>query len=109
MRAFVAVLTWSALIVLCGEHLSRAGEITASAEKQTMGPVCGSLLIVGGGDPGSGVLSRFIALAGGPAALILVIPTAREEEPARSFALSVLFRKMEFLAASPRGLEKPGR
>ncbi|MCC6242640.1 MAG: cyanophycinase [Gemmatimonadaceae bacterium] len=41
------------------------------------GPPSGTLLIVGGGNlEGSGIYEKFIALAGGPSAKIVVVPTA---------------------------------
>jgi len=42
----------------------------------TTGPENGSLLVVGGGKLGEEILDRFIELAGGPDAHIVVIPTA---------------------------------
>jgi cyanophycinase len=41
-----------------------------------VGPARGSLVVVGGGRLGSEIVQRFIALAGGPSAPIVVIPTA---------------------------------
>ena len=40
------------------------------------GPANGSLVVVGGGEPVAGIMQRFIDLAGGPDAGIVVIPTA---------------------------------
>lgn len=48
---------------------------------QASGPARGSLVVVGGGElAGSGILERFIDLAGGGDQLIIVIPTAGEDE-----------------------------
>ncbi len=43
---------------------------------QQVGPAAGTLLIMGGGPGGHDVLERFVELAGGPTAHIVVIPTA---------------------------------
>jgi len=43
------------------------------------GPQKGTLIIAGGGKLGPEIVGRFIALAGGPSANIVVIPTAGEE------------------------------
>jgi cyanophycinase len=44
------------------------------------GPAHGTLIIVGGGTLGQDILGRFIALAGGPDAPIVMIPTAQGEK-----------------------------
>lgn len=51
-----------------------------SAARAEIGPQWGSLVIVGGGLKDGAILQRFIDLAGGPDAPIVVIPTAGEEE-----------------------------
>ncbi len=43
---------------------------------QQVGPAAGALVIMGGGPGGRDVLERFVELAGGPSAHIVVIPTA---------------------------------
>ena len=48
-------------------------------EEITVGPARGSLIIVGGGTVGPEIWHRFIQLAGGPNANIVVIPTAGED------------------------------
>lgn len=45
-----------------------------------VGPERGSLVVVGGGRVGPEISSRFLALAGGPDALIVVIPTADDRD-----------------------------
>jgi cyanophycinase len=45
----------------------------------TVGPQKGALVIVGGGKVGADIWARFIELAGGPNANIVVIPTAGED------------------------------
>ena len=47
----------------------------------TGGPPTGSLVIAGGGELGPEILSRFIALAGGPEAPVVFIPTANGLNP----------------------------
>lgn len=60
---------------------------------QEVGPSSGSLVIVGGALSDPGIVDRFIELAGGPAAPIVVIPTAGEaDEYDASFARLELFR-----------------
>jgi cyanophycinase len=44
------------------------------------GPPHGSLVIIGGGKIGPEIMQRFTALAGGPDAPVVVIPTASEQE-----------------------------
>lgn len=53
--------------------------ITATLSAQTSGPAKGSLVIAGGGKLGGAILNRFIELAGGPSAPVVVIPTAGED------------------------------
>jgi cyanophycinase len=45
-----------------------------------VGPASGTLLLAGGGDLGSEILTRFLELAGGPDAAIVVIPSAAADE-----------------------------
>lgn len=47
-----------------------------AAVPATIGPVNGALFIAGGGTLGSGIISQFVQLAGGPAARLVIIPTA---------------------------------
>src|SRR5262245_44170428 len=57
------------------------------------GPEKGSLVIVGGGRLGADIWARFIELAGGPNARIVVIPTAGEDSAlttGRSFEKELL-------------------
>jgi cyanophycinase len=52
----------------------------AAATAQEVGPEHGALVIVGGGLRDQAIVERFIALAGGPDAPIVVIPTAGEDD-----------------------------
>ncbi len=57
--------------------LAFAGALAVhSAAAQTIGPPSGSLVVAGGALSDPAVFSRFVALAGGPAAPIVIIPTA---------------------------------
>jgi cyanophycinase len=49
------------------------------AQPQVRGPERGTLIIAGGGQLGPEIVGRFIKLAGGPNARIVVIPTAGED------------------------------
>ncbi len=53
--------------------------LSANAAPVVKGPEKGTLIIAGGGSLGPEVLGRFIKLAGGPSAEIVVIPTAGGE------------------------------
>lgn len=61
-------------VVVLGLHLAggRVGSLTA----QEIGPPAGALVIVGGAMRDTTIIDRFIDLAGGPQARIVVIPTA---------------------------------
>ena len=52
----------------------------APAINPSVGPPRGSLLVVGGGQLGPEIVRRFVALAGGPDAEVVVIPTAAEDD-----------------------------
>jgi cyanophycinase len=56
-----------------------ASGLTAEAAPATRGPDRGTLVIAGGGTLGPEIVGRFISLAGGPGASIVVIPTADGE------------------------------
>lgn len=65
-----AVLSFAAALVLAAP---------ADAAPQPRGPDKGTLIIAGGGKLGPEIVGRFITLAGGPGAHIVVIPTAGED------------------------------
>lgn len=54
--------------------------LSTGADAQEVGPARGALLMAGGGIRDSAILERFIDLAGGPAAPLVVIPTAAGAE-----------------------------
>jgi cyanophycinase len=57
-----------------------AAQPTTSCDRPCVGPSSGSLLLAGGGVLGPDIYERFIALAGGPDAPIVVIPTASADD-----------------------------
>jgi cyanophycinase len=57
--------------------LSAAPARTAADDPPEYGPPTGTLVIVGGGNlDGTGIVEKFIQLAGGPGASIVIVPTA---------------------------------
>ena len=54
--------------------------VAVPAHAQKVGPANGSLVIVGGAMQDPAIVTRFITLAGGPDAPIVVIPTAGDAE-----------------------------
>ncbi|MGZ8412972.1 MAG: cyanophycinase [Gemmatirosa sp.] len=77
-RRLPLLLVASVLAAACAGR-SPAGTPTPTAAASgtpRVGPAAGAVMIVGGGQQGPEVLARFIALAGGPDALIAVVPTA---------------------------------
>lgn len=52
----------------------------AAAGDADVGPRTGALIIAGGGRLGPDIIGRFVDLAGGPAARIVIIPTAGEQD-----------------------------
>jgi cyanophycinase len=74
--------------------------LASSLFAATVGPSAGSLVIAGGGALGPEIWQRFMALAGGPDALVVYIPTAAETEPkpdAADFLRQVGFRNVVVL------------
>ena len=69
MKRFALIV---ALCLLAGGMFAQQQEL----EPQTIGPKNGSLVIVGGAMRSDAILDRFIELAGGKDAFIVVIPTA---------------------------------
>ena len=66
---------WALALLVSASGLSFA-PLTAQTTLTTVGPDNGSLVIVGGALRDVEIFERFIALAGGPDAPIVVIPTA---------------------------------
>jgi len=70
-RSTRSVLTAALLFVMCA-----SARATAQSAPE-YGPAKGTLVIVGGGSmEGTGILEKFIQLAGGPEARVVVVPTA---------------------------------
>jgi cyanophycinase len=69
-------------LALAGAALAAAA--LAGLAEAASGPAKGTLVVVGGGEVGPEIAHRFLELAGGPEALIIVIPTADEREPGPS-------------------------
>lgn len=57
-----------------------AGQQSGAGAVETTGPEKGTLVVVGGGRLSDGIVNRFIELAGGPDASIVVVPTAGGRE-----------------------------
>lgn len=68
--------------LLAGLRLAALGLIaaTAATSAQEVGPKTGSLVIVGGAMQDPAIIRRFIDLAGGPDAPIVIVPTAGDAE-----------------------------
>ena len=67
----------SILIAACAGRTTAGGaDAPAPSGAPRVGPASGAVVVVGGGQQGPEVLGRFIELAGGPEALIAVVPTA---------------------------------
>jgi cyanophycinase len=56
------------------------GDAASLATQPRVGPVNGTLVVAGGGRLGPEIWERFVALAGGPEARIVIIPTAGTDE-----------------------------
>ena len=72
LRIFICAA--ALLLASCGTRAP-----STDSRPQAIAPVAGHLVIVGGGALGPEITQRFIALAGGPDARIVVIPTAGED------------------------------
>lgn len=71
------LLLASALVAACaGQSAGGPASLAPARGAPTVGPASGSVMVVGGGQQGPEILARFIELAGGPDALIAVVPTA---------------------------------
>jgi cyanophycinase len=76
--------------------------IVCSAEGQVVGPRNGALVIHGGGRGAAEAVDRFLKLAGGPNALILIIPTAAGDENYDHFDHLVMRRLRDLGAVNLR-------
>lgn len=72
-RRILAV--FAAALLAAVSSLTPAAQIPAAAPEY--GPAAGTLVIVGGGaTEGTGIIEKFIELAGGPDAKFVIVPTA---------------------------------
>ncbi len=77
MRTLLNFSAPLATLLLAATQLSAQPKQPASSSASEYGPSNGALIIAGGGGlAGTGISERFIALAGGPEARIVVVPTA---------------------------------
>ena len=79
-RRHVRLGTRLVLFVLAVGSLAFSGTSPAAAQPSSVGPRTGALIIAGGGRLGDEIMDRFIDLAGGKDARIVVIPTAGEQD-----------------------------
>src|SRR5687768_14739706 len=79
---------------LAGAVLALGLGPAASAGPVVRGPDKGTLIIAGGGKLGPEIVGRFITLAGGAGARIVVIPTAAEEDFGQDCPCLGMFRAL---------------
>ncbi|HEY0648244.1 DUF695 domain-containing protein [Phenylobacterium sp.] len=70
------------------------GATAALAAPGVRGPDKGTLIIAGGGKLGREIVGRFITLAGGPGARIVVVPTAAEQDFGQDCPCLGMFRAL---------------
>lgn len=75
------VLALGFAVAACSQATARGAPppATSASGDGTIAPATGHLVVVGGGQIAPAIVSRFIELAGGPDAPIIVIPTAGED------------------------------
>lgn len=74
-RAFFLLCVFAVAVTSC----TRGSLSRTAPTRSRVGPENGSLVVVGGGNIEPSIYARFLALAGGPSAPIVVIPTAGED------------------------------
>jgi cyanophycinase len=67
---------WWAVLVAAVAIQAQPARLTAQAPGTRVGPASGALVLVGGAMESAEIYERFIALAGGPGADIVIVPTA---------------------------------
>jgi cyanophycinase len=99
----------ASLVLLAQEPAPAAANTAPTASPSTgVGPREGSLVIVGGGQLGPEIIKRFVTLAGGKDAEVVVIPTAAENDPVdikrvgQGFARSFGFKNVTVLHTRDR-------
>jgi suppressor of ftsI len=77
-----ACIRWSLAVAVllagCSAHRPAAAQPAVAVAAPAVGPAAGSLILAGGGRLGPEILERFVLLAGGPEARIVVLPGAGE-------------------------------
>ena len=68
-------------VALLAQNPAPANAAPAAPARTVVGPQRGALVIVGGGQTGPEITGRFVTLAGGKDAEVVVIPTAAERDP----------------------------
>jgi cyanophycinase len=83
MKKYALALTLGAALAFSGIATAQdAAPSAPAAAATTIGPAKGYLIIVGGGAIGPEIFKKFVALAGGPKANIVFVPTAGGDEAA---------------------------
>src|SRR5258707_5164416 len=82
------LLTLSLAALLAGPALAQSPSPlpSPSVGPPEIGPARGTLVIVGGGLKSESILKRFLDLAGGPEASLVIIPTAGESDDLSDYA-----------------------
>jgi cyanophycinase len=76
-KQLVFSLSITLLLALAGLGCEQSATSAANQETPEYGPAKGTLVIVGGGPTnGTGIIEKFIQLAGGPEAKFVIVPTA---------------------------------
>lgn len=76
-KQLVFSLSITLLLALAGFGSEQSANSAANQETPEYGPAKGTLVIVGGGPTnGTGIIEKFIQLAGGPEAKFVIVPTA---------------------------------
>jgi cyanophycinase len=81
IRAALRLVTLSLVVAACSRATTggSSGAISANGAAVSVAPARGALVVVGGGQIAPPIIARFIELAGGADAPIVVIPTAGED------------------------------
>jgi len=79
-------LALSLAAVLAAPAFAQSPSPSPSVGPPEIGPARGSLVIVGGGLKSDSILKRFLDLAGGPEANVVIIPTAGESDDLADYA-----------------------
>jgi cyanophycinase len=80
------LLTLPLAALLASSALAQSPSPSPSVAPPEIGPAKGTLVIVGGGLKSESILKRFLDLAGGPEANLVIIPTAGESDDLADYA-----------------------